>query len=88
MAFGEDITNSVDFKDIIYNEWCLGNINDASRHEDLCIINELVVEGAQAIIVGCTEIVLLIKPEDTLIRLFDTTALHCDAAVKQALDAL
>lgn len=71
--------------EVIYNELCLGKINDAARQEYLRIIDDLVAEGAQAIILGCTEIALLVKQEDTSIRLFDTAQLHCDAAVKWAL---
>ncbi|RTZ64427.1 MAG: aspartate racemase [Aquificaceae bacterium] len=70
---------------IIYDELCLGHINDTSRHEYLRIINSLVEQGAQGIILGCTEIALLIKPRDTTVKLFDTTQIHALAAVDWAL---
>ncbi len=70
---------------IIYNELCLGNIKDASRQEYLRIINSLIDQGAKGIILGCTEIALLIKPQDTSIALFDTTEIHALSAVDWAL---
>jgi len=70
---------------IIYDELCLGRINDASRHEYLRIIDSLVEQGAQGIILGCTEIALLVKPRDTTVKLFDTTQIHALAAVDWAL---
>jgi len=71
---------------IIYNELCLGEIRDASRYEYLRIIDSLVAAGAEAVILGCTEIALLVKPEDTKVQLFDTTKIHALTAVEQALD--
>ncbi|REG85859.1 aspartate/glutamate racemase family protein [Marinomonas pollencensis] len=73
--------------EVIYNELCLGRIQPGSRQAYLRIIDDLVDKGAQAIILGCTEIALLVKPEDTSVSLYDTTALHCDAALKLALEA-
>lgn len=70
---------------IIYDELCLGKVNDASRAEYLRIINRLVDAGAQAIILGCTEITLLVKPQDTAVKLFDTTKIHALSAVDKAL---
>lgn len=70
---------------IIYDELCLGNIKDASRQEYLRIINNLIGQGAQGIILGCTEIALLVKPQDTSIALFDTTEIHALSAVDWAL---
>ncbi|GHF78906.1 aspartate/glutamate racemase family protein [Thalassotalea marina] len=71
--------------DIIYKELCLGKIKGSSRQEYLKVINNLHSQGAQAIILGCTEIALLVKQSDTDIRLYDTTAIHAEAAVKLAL---
>lgn len=71
--------------DIIYKELCLGKIKESSRQEYLKVINNLHSQGAQAIILGCTEIALLVKQSDTDIRLYDTTAIHAEAAVKLAL---
>lgn len=73
--------------EIIYQELCLGEINDASRILYLKVIQNLFDQGAQAIILGCTEIALLIKQEHTSIPLYDTTAIHADYAVDMALDS-
>jgi aspartate racemase len=71
---------------IIYEELCLGRIRDESREEYRRIIAALVEQGAEAVILGCTEISLLVGPADALVPLFDTTALHAlhaaDAAVQ------
>lgn len=72
--------------DVIYNELCLGEINTSSREKFLQIINNLVKQGAEGIILGCTEIPLLIKQEDVEIPLFDTTTIHAKAAVEYALN--
>lgn len=71
--------------DIIYQELCLGVIRDESRAQYRKIIAELVEQGAEAIILGCTEITLLVKPEDASVPLFDTTLIHAEDAVKLAL---
>ena len=71
--------------DIIYQELCLGQIVDASRTEYLRIIEALANEGAQAVILGCTEIGLLVNQADTPVRLVDTTAIHAAKAVEHAL---
>ncbi len=70
---------------IIYDELCLGVIRDASREAYRRIIATLAAQGAQAVILGCTEISLLVSQDDTAVPLFDTTRLHADAAVDQAL---
>lgn len=67
--------------DIIYHELCLGVIEDDSRHQYLEVINALHQQGAEAIILGCTEIALLVQQEDTNVPLYDTTAIHAEAAV-------
>ncbi len=71
--------------DIIYQELCLGVIRDESRAQYRKIIAELVEQGAEAIILGCTEITLLVKTEDSSVPLFDTTLIHAEDAVKLAL---
>jgi aspartate racemase len=70
--------------DIIYSELGHGVIKDSSRAEYLGIIERLRARGAEGVILGCTEIPLLIKPGDAPIPLFDTTALHAQAAVEAA----
>ena len=70
---------------IIYDELCLGNIQAASRNEYLRIINDLVSQGAEAVILGCTEITLLVEPQHTNIKLFDTTRIHALKASEMAL---
>ncbi len=70
---------------VIYEELCLGVIREQSRQEFLKIIQHLSAEGAEGIILGCTEIGLLIGTHDTDIRLYDTTAIHAQAAVDFAL---
>ncbi len=71
--------------DIIYNELCLGKINKYSKDKYIEIINKLVKEWAEWIILGCTEIPLLIKQEDINILLFDTTSIHAESASDLAL---
>lgn len=70
---------------IIYDELCIGVINDTSRLLYQQVIDSLAARGAQAIILGCTEIGLLIKPEHSALPLLDTTQLHAQAAVTFAL---
>lgn len=70
---------------IIYNELCLGNIKSSSKNEYIRIINKLVENGAEGIILGCTEIPLLIKQNDVSVPIFDTTSIHAEMAVDQAL---
>jgi aspartate racemase len=70
---------------IIYNELCLGQILPASRAAYRATMAQLVAQGAQAIILGCTEIGLLVGPNDASVPLFDTTALHATSAAEWAL---
>ena len=70
---------------IIYDELCLGKVNEESRHAYIKVMERLTAQGAQAVILGCTEIAMLVKPEHTDIRLFDTTRIHAEAAVTFAL---
>ncbi|MEE9100199.1 aspartate/glutamate racemase family protein [Pseudomonas nitroreducens] len=70
---------------IIYEELCLGRILDESREAYRRIIASLVERGAQAVILGCTEISLLVGPQDASVPLFDTTAIHARRAAERAL---
>ncbi|MDI2595535.1 aspartate/glutamate racemase family protein [Pseudomonas sp. N3-W] len=70
---------------IIYDELCVGVISEDSRRVYQQVIESLAERGAQAIILGCTEITLLIKPEHSELPLLDTTELHARAAVGFAL---
>jgi aspartate racemase len=88
--FGLDVIvpNETDRKiihEIIYQELCLGIINDESREAYLKIINSLSEQGAEAIILGCTEITLLISQDHCSIPVYDTTRLHAESAVDSAL---
>lgn len=71
---------------VIYEELVLGKIVDASREEYIRIMNALLANGAEGIILGCTEIELLIKDGDSLAPLFPTTRIHAVAAVEKALE--
>jgi aspartate racemase len=71
--------------DVIYDELCLGVIKDGSRDEYRRIIGKLVERGAQAILLGCTEIDLLIGAEDSPVPVYDTTRLHAERAVQLSL---
>jgi aspartate racemase len=70
---------------IIYEELVVGRIEDASRKIYKDIMEQLAGDGADAIILGCTEIGLLVRPEDALVPILDTTILHAQAAVELAL---
>jgi aspartate racemase len=71
--------------EILYNELCLGAIKDLSREKFKDIIQGLVGRGAQGVILGCTEIPLIVSQKDYKIPLYDTTTLHAKAAVAFAL---
>lgn len=71
---------------VIYQELCLGQIHEASRKEYLRIISQLAEQGAEAVILGCTEIAMLVNQKDTDVPLFDTTTIHATKAVILALD--
>lgn len=70
---------------IIYDELCRGRLLDTSRHRYRHIIRNLVDEGAEGIILGCTEISLLISQPDSPVPIFDTTSLHARSAIDFAL---
>ncbi|BFM05231.1 aspartate/glutamate racemase family protein [Halioxenophilus aromaticivorans] len=71
--------------DIIYTELCLGKINVSSKQRYLEVIAQLQQRGAEAVILGCTEIALLVEQSDTSMPLYDTTRIHALAAVEWAL---
>lgn len=71
--------------DIIYKELVIGEIKEKSKAVFIEIIGQLKTRGAQGVILGCTEIPLLIKQEDVDLPLFDTTAIHARSAVKYVL---
>ena len=71
--------------DVIYQELCLGQIHDNSRSAYRKIMADLVEQGAEGIILGCTEITLLVNQEDSSVPLFDTTQIHAETAVSWAL---
>ena len=70
---------------IIYDELCLERVEASSRRSCAGIIGRLAQRGAQGVILGCTELPLLIQSSDVAIPLFDTTRLHAEAAVNLAL---
>ena len=70
---------------VIYNELCLGKIKQSSKSQFKKIINRMVEKGAKGIILGCTEIGLLVKQEDTDIPLFDTAKIHAIASIEFSL---
>ena len=72
--------------EIIYNELCKGIISEDSKEKYIKIINNLALKGAEGVVLGCTEIPLLIKQEDVNILVFDTTTIHAISAVEFALD--
>lgn len=79
-AEGVDAVNS-----IIYKELCLGMISESSRQKFLKIIDEMQARGAQGVILGCTEIGLLVRQQDTPLPVFDTTQIHAEKAALHAL---
>lgn len=77
----QEIVNAV-----IFDELCAEQITDASREKYIEIIDHLVEQGAEGVILGCTEIPLLVKQDDVDVPLFDTMTIHAEAAVRYALD--
>ena len=80
-----DVADRSTIHRIIYEELVAGQVLPASRDAYRAIIARLVDDGAEAIILGCTEIMLLVRPEDSAVPLFDTTALHANVAISMAL---
>ena len=70
---------------LAYDELCLGRVEDRSREEYRRIIRGLVADGAEGILLGCTEVDLLIGADDSPVPVFDTTALHAERAAELAL---
>jgi aspartate racemase len=70
---------------VIFEELCLGKIKDVSKGKYSAVIKRLEAAGAEGVILGCTEIGLLVKDQDSPIPLFDTTVIHAEAAVEFAL---
>jgi aspartate racemase len=70
---------------VIYDELCQGKLESRSRNEFVRIIEELRARGAEGVIEGCTEIAMLVSQEHVDVRLFDTTAIHAEEAVLEAL---
>ena len=70
---------------VIFDELCLGTVSESSRRAFAAIIGGLTARGAQGVILGCTEIGLLVRPGDTSARLFDTTEIHARRAALYAL---
>lgn len=81
---GEDVEK---VNSVIFNELCLGEIRDDSRAEFSRIIAGLKEKGAQGVILGCTEIGLLIAQKDSVLPVFDTTVIHAEMAARMALEA-
>jgi aspartate racemase len=72
---------------VIYDELVVGQIRAASRAQFVAIIDKLKAQGAQGIVLGCTEIPLLIRPADVPLPLFDTATIHAEAALTYALES-
>jgi aspartate racemase len=72
---------------VIYEELCLGRIQDESRTEYRRVMADLIGQGAEGIILGCTEISLLVDQRDAAVPLFDTTRIHARKAAERALSA-
>jgi aspartate racemase len=70
---------------VIYQELCLGKIQPDSRDEFLRIIDSLGEQGAEGVILGCTEIGMLVKQRDTKVKLFDTAVIHAEKVVEYAI---
>ena len=71
---------------IIYEELCCGVVKESSREYYLEVIEKLKTAGAEGIILGCTEIGMLVSKKDTTARLYDTTKIHAEKAVNLALE--
>ncbi|MBM3471522.1 MAG: aspartate/glutamate racemase family protein [Armatimonadetes bacterium] len=72
--------------DVIYRELVRGEVRPESRARFRAVIDRLVADGAEAVILGCTEIMLLVQPEDSPVPLFDTTTIHAEEAVLRAFE--
>ncbi|MBR0814148.1 aspartate/glutamate racemase family protein [Bradyrhizobium diazoefficiens] len=77
-----------DVNRIIYDELCLGIVADPSRQRYRDVMAALIAAGAECIILGCTEITMLVGPDDTSVETFDTTAIHAETAADFAIGHL
>jgi len=84
-VFSPEGEDAAEVHRVIYEELCCGRFLEASRARYREIVARLVGRGAEGVILGCTEIPLLVTAEDSTVPLFDTTALHAHAAVEKAL---
>jgi aspartate racemase len=71
--------------DVIFDELCFGKTSEKSKVEYRRIVNELVEQDAEGIILGCTEIHMIVKPDDSPVPIFDTTKIHALKAVEMAI---
>lgn len=78
-------SDRIEIHEIIYKELCRGVVRDDSRDRYIQIIDELRAQGVEAVILGCTEIALLIQQQHSNVPLFDTTSIHAQAAVNLAI---
>lgn len=81
-----DQAGIADVNRIIYDELCLGDIRESSKQTYLTVIDDLKNAGAEAVILGCTEIGLLVKQADTALPLYDTTTIHAQKAAELAIN--
>ena len=89
-GFGVDVlvpgkTSRARVHDIIYSELCLGIVSESSRVSMAGVVSELVDAGAEAVVLGCTEVGLLLRASDVSVPLFDTSILHAEAAALASL---
>ncbi|OLP44588.1 aspartate/glutamate racemase family protein [Rhizobium oryziradicis] len=73
---------------VIFDELCCGSVKDQSREAYLAIIDKAKAEGADCVILGCTEICLLLNPDDLVVPGFDSTTIHCQSAVGFSLNEI
>ena len=73
---------------VIYEELCRGVVSEASREAFKNVVADLVEQGSDSVVLGCTEIGLLLRPRDCDVPLFDTTRLHAEAAAELALQSV
>ena len=73
---------------VIYDELCLGVVSEASRQAYRGVIERLIAAGAEGIVLGCTEIELLVSADDSLVPVYPTTRLHVESAVTVALEGV
>lgn len=81
-----DVEDRAEVNRVIYEELCLGKILPASKKRFLDIMDKLAKNGAQGVILGCTEIGLLVQQKDTEISLFDTAAIHAESAALKSIE--